>query len=25
VEAAALGRHAVGVELEPRWVELARA
>jgi DNA modification methylase len=25
VEAAALERHAVGVELEPRWVELARA
>ena len=25
VEAAALGRRAVGVELEPRWAELARA
>jgi modification methylase len=25
VEAAALGRHAAGVELEPRWAELARA
>jgi modification methylase len=25
VEAAALGRRAVGVELEPRWVELARS
>jgi DNA modification methylase len=25
VEAAALGRHAVGVELEPRWAKLARA
>jgi modification methylase len=25
VEAAALGRHAVGVELEPRWASLARA
>jgi modification methylase len=25
VEAAALGRHAVGAELEPRWAELARA
>jgi DNA modification methylase len=25
VEAAALGRRALGVELEPRWVELARA
>jgi len=25
VEAAALDRHAVGVELEPRWAELARA
>jgi modification methylase len=25
VEAAALGRRAIGVELEPRWAELARA
>jgi hypothetical protein len=25
VEAAALGRRAVGVELEPRWAELARS
>ena len=25
VEAAALDRRAVGVELEPRWAELARA
>ena len=25
VEAAALGRHAVGLELEPKWADLARA